>query len=450
MQFRRLVPLYLFVFVDLLGYSLFLPLLPFYAQTFNASATLVGLMLAVNALAQLIATPVIGRFSDRFGRRPLLIFSLVGTIAGFLVLALAEPLGRALVGLLPASIVGADPLQATNNAILGVLFISRIVDGLAGGNIALARAYITDVTDEKNRARGLGMIGAVFGLGFIIGPVFGGTLSNWGWAASLVAPLGLSRFAVPALFAVLLSIVNLVGLILLLPESLTPEIRARMTRTARRTLHPGDLWDALQRPRFGSLVMIRFVYGLAFTLFTANFALYAQYQLSLTDQSTSYILAYVGILVVLVQGMAIGRLTDRFQEKQLVFAAIALLAAALLAWAFVPNVALLLVVLAPLALAGGTLNTVSNSMISKAIYPEEVGGAMGLNAGLESLTRVIAPLLGGLWIGSLGAWSLGVFGAAMAAALTYYAWRRLLLLPDLPLPPRSERAGPPESAQIPS
>ncbi|MBN1485651.1 MAG: MFS transporter, partial [Chloroflexia bacterium] len=201
MKLKRLLPLYTFVFIDLLGYSLFLPLLPFYAETFEAGATLVGLMLASNALAQLIATPVIGRMSDKYGRRPLLIFSIIGTLVSFGVLALAEPLGRGLVDLLPAGLLGGNLRQATNQAILGVLFFSRILDGLAGGNIALARAYITDVTDEKNRARGLGMIGAVFGLGFIIGPVLGGTLSNWEWAASLLAPLELSRFVIPALFA---------------------------------------------------------------------------------------------------------------------------------------------------------------------------------------------------------------------------------------------------------
>lgn len=435
---KRLALILGFVFIDMLGYSLFLPLLPFYADQFNATPTVIGLMVAANALAQLIIAPTVGRLSDKYGRRPLLIFSIAGTLVSFIILGLAEPLGRGLVGLLPAGLVGEDLAQARNVAILAVLFFSRILDGLAGGNIALARSYITDITDEKNRARGLGLIGATFGVGFIIGPALGGTLSNWEGASALAATFELSRFVVPSFVAVLLSALNLAGVILWLPESLTPEIRARIAQHARSTIHPRDLWEALRRPRFGPLVIIRFFYGLAFTLFTANFALYAQYQLQLSDRNTSYILTYVGVLVVLVQGVAIGKLTDRFQEKHLIVAATALLTVTLLAWALVPNVALLLVVLAPLALAGGTLNTVTNSSISKSVYAEEVGGALGLTAALESLSRVIAPGLGGLLIGQVGAWSLGLFGGAITTLLTAYGWQRLIKRPDPALPPRDE------------
>ena len=191
---RQIVPVILFVFVDLLGYSLFLPLLPYYAENFGATPTVVGLIVASNALAQLIAAPIVGRLSDRMGRRPLIIFSVVGTIVSFVLLGLVEPL---------AALFFSDVSSGVSYemAAIGLLFFSRALDGLAGGNASLARAYIADVTDEEERARGLGLIGAAFGMGFIVGPALGGFLSNWGLATSAFAAMGLSRYAVPAFAA---------------------------------------------------------------------------------------------------------------------------------------------------------------------------------------------------------------------------------------------------------
>jgi DHA1 family tetracycline resistance protein-like MFS transporter len=192
------------------------------------------------------------------------------------------------------------------------------------------------------------------------------------------------------------------------------------------------------------LLHVRFVYSLAFAIFTANFALYTQYRLGLSDQATSYILTYVGLLVVLVQGLAIGRLTARFDETRLIFAAAILMVPSLLAWGFAPNVALLLVVLAPLALAGGVLNTVISSLITKSVQRDEVGGALGLSASLEGLTRVLAPAMGGILIQRLGSWSLGIFGAVLMLWLVSFIWRRLITDPDPPLPRKAgetERAG---------
>jgi DHA1 family tetracycline resistance protein-like MFS transporter len=431
MRRNRLALLIAFVFIDLLGYSLFLPLLPFYAGVLGATPTLVGLLVASNALAQLIAAPIIGRLSDRLGRRPMLIFSLSGTLVSFLLLGLVEPLGHVLASLAAGRI-------ALSTAPLVMMFFSRVLDGLAGGDISLAQAYITDITDENNRAKGLGLIGAAFGMGFIVGPAMGGILSNWGYATSAFAAIGLPRYAVPAFVAVGLSVLNLLGVILWLPESLPPEKRTEMANSPRTAFTARCLLDCLHRPQFGALLRTRFFYMLAFTTFTANFALYAQYRLRLTDQATSYLLTYIGLLVVLVQGLAIGRLTVRFRETRLIFSAVILMALTLLAWAFVPNVSLLLVVLAPLSLASGVLNTVVNSTITKSVYHEEVGGALGLSSSLDSLTRVIAPAMGGFLLERLGPPSLGLFGALILAWVVFYVWRRLIVHPAPPLPGRGE------------
>lgn len=388
---RQLALVFGFVFVDLLGYSLILPLLPYYAETFGASLTVVGLLGTANAVAQLIAAPVIGRFSDKYGRRPLLIFSIGGTVLSFLILGLAQT--------------------------LPILFLSRILDGLLGGNIALARAYITDVTDEENRSQGLGIIGAAFGLGFIIGPAMGGFLSRFG-------------FNVPAFVAAGLSLINLISVILWLPESLTAERRSAMQSRPTSRFGLKSIVSALDRPCAGPLLHVLLFYSLAFTLFQSNFALFTKERLGLDVQSTSFILTYVGILSVLVQGVAIGKLTDRFSERKLIVGGAVVLALSLIAWSFVPNVPLLLMVLAPIALAGGSLNVVLTSQLTKSVYQDEVGGTLGLSASLQTLARIIAPGLGGFLIDVLGTWSVGFLAGLIMIWTLSVARRRILSITE--------------------
>ena len=433
---KRLALLVGFVFIDVLGYSLFFPLLPYYAAIFGAGPTLVGLMIASNAAAQFIASPIVGRFSDRFGRRPLLIVSIAGTLVSFFLLGLAEPIGECLADLLPGVRIGNPVVTTGAGWTVAVLFFCRILDGLAGGNVSLARAYISDITDEQNRAKGLGLIGAAFGLGFVIGPAIGGTLSNWEAAAALFSTVELSRFAVPAFATVLISALNLLGVIIWLPESLPRERRAAPVRNGQPAAGLGSLWEAFQRPHFGPLLLMRFFFSLALTLFMANFALYTRYRLGLTDQITSYVMTYAGILLILVQVVGIGWMTKRFLEKQIMFGGLVVITVALLGLALVPNVVLLFVVLLPLALAGGTLNTVLNSLISKSVYSEEVGGALGLATSAESLAWVLAPSMGGFLIDYLGGWSLGLIGGAITGLLIAYTWRQLVAQPDISLPPR--------------
>lgn len=419
MKNSRLLPVFLVVFVDLLGFGLILPLLPYYADSYGATPFVIGLLTASYAAAQLLGAPLLGRLSDRYGRRPILLVSIFGTFVGFVLLGVAESLGAGL-----ASWLGL--LGSTNAFILSLLFISRVTDGLTGGNISVAQAYITDITTAENRAQGLGMIGAAFGLGFIIGPATGGVLSAWG-------------YAVPAFAAAGLALLNLVAVYFFLPESLTADKRVEMAahEVEKPSFSLKALWQALNRPRVGPLLHIRFIFGLAFSFFTTIFALYAQYRLGLGARATGFILTYVGVLSVLVQGVVVGRLSKKFKENKLILASALLMAGSLLAWAFTPNVDILLIVIAPLAFAGGILNTIINTALTKAVYPEEVGGTLGLSTSLESLTRVIAPSLGGLLLGQVGTWAPGVLAALLMAWVSTFIWRRLFVDPDPPLPART-------------
>jgi DHA1 family tetracycline resistance protein-like MFS transporter len=342
--------------------------------------------------------------------------SITGTVIGFLLLGFAEPIGKGLASWFG----GAGSVSQVNIFVISILFLSRIIDGLTGGNISVAQAYITDVTDEKNRARGLGMIGAAFGLGFIIGPAMGGLLSTWG-------------YSVPAFVAAGLAFLNLLAVTAYLPESLTEEARMRNASRTRPGFTVNALWKALNRPRVGPLLHVRFFYGLAFATFQTIFPLYAQVRLGLDAQRTGFVLAYVGILSVLVQGIGIGILAKRFKDTNLIMVGTVLMMLALAAWAFTANTWLLLFVLIPIAFAGGTLNTVLSSALTKAVLPEEIGGTLGLAASVESFTRVIAPSAGGWLLGQLGAWAPGIFSALIMGWVVTFAWRRLVINPDPPL-----------------
>jgi len=423
MQKSSLLPIFIVVFVDLLGFGLILPLLPFYAENYAATPFLIGLLTASYAAAQFIGAPILGRLSDRFGRRPVLLLSVFGTLIGFLILAFADPFGRFLGALI-------DPSQAnlslTNALILAVLFLSRVIDGLTGGNITVAQAYITDITPPAERARGLGLIGAAFGLGFILGPATGGLLSTWGFAAPALAASALASF-------------NLILIYFCLPESLTPAMRQQLLDRPKPEFSLSALWQAINRPRVGPLIHIRFFFGLAFSMFQTIFALFAQSRLGLDARQTGFVLTYVGLLSALIQGFGVARISKRFPDTQLILFSSALMALALLAWGFTPNVWVMLIVMAPLALSGGVLNTILNSALSKAVYAEEVGGTLGLAASAESLTRVISPSLGGLLLGSVGVWAPGVFSALIMLWVTSFTWRKIIQNPDPPLPARAHQ-----------
>jgi len=410
MQNKRLFTIFLIVFIDLLGFGLILPLIPFYAADFGANATVAGLLVASYAAAQLVGAPILGRLSDRYGRRPVLLISIFGTFVSLLFLGVANS--------------------------LWMLFLSRIIDGLTGGNISVAQAYISDVTEEKDRAKAYGLIGAAFGLGFIIGPAMGGLLSQVGLGIQGGGALNW-QYALPAFAAAGLTLLNLIAVYLWLPESLTAETRTMLANRPRPEFSLQALQKAFQRPRVGPLLHIRFFFSLAFATFQTVFPLYALYRFDLDQVQTAYILTYAGVLIVLVQGVGIRWLAERFSDSRLLFSATVLMSPALLLWALAPSVTVVLISLIPIAIAGGIFNTIINSALSKSVYPEEVGGTLGFSAALESSTRVIGPSAGGALLQTLGTWAPGVFGALITAWLATFIYRRLITDPDPPLPTRN-------------
>ncbi|RMH20596.1 MAG: MFS transporter [Gemmatimonadetes bacterium] len=396
------------VFVDMLGFSIILPLLPFYAETFGASPAVVGLLVASYAAAQLVGAPLLGGLSDRFGRRPVLVLSILGTAAGFVLFGLAGS--------------------------LTVLFASRVIDGLTGGNISVAQAYVADVSEPAQRARNFGLIGAAFGLGFVIGPALGGFLSRWG-------------YALPAFLAAGMATLNAVAVWIALPESLPAERRrggaTAAPRAGGRAATAEGAEDGTGRPqaaagattsrppsafrhlwagdRAGGLLWLRFYFALAFVTFQTIFALWSQYHLGLDAEKTGYVLGYIGVLIVLVQGGLVGMVARRFREERVLVTCIVVMAGGLAAWAFAPNVPVLLVTLVPLAASGGVFRAVATSALSAAVAADEVGAALGAATSLESLTRALAPSIGGVLLEHYGTWAPGLFGTAVLVLLLPYA-----------------------------
>jgi DHA1 family tetracycline resistance protein-like MFS transporter len=195
-----------------------------------------------------------------------------------------------------------------------------------------------------------------------------------------------------------------------------------------------DVGQALGRRCVGPLLVATVLFGLAFTMFQTIFSLYSERRLGFDAQQTSYVLAYAGVLIAAAQGGAVPLLTKRFGDRQLLFGASGLLALSLAAWAAVGSLWQLLVVLVPITLAGGVLGVAINSVLTKSVFPEEVGGALGLAAAAGGLTRVVAPVAGGYSIDVWGTWAPGVLGAMLTAFLASYAWRRILFVPDLSCP----------------
>jgi DHA1 family tetracycline resistance protein-like MFS transporter len=365
MKRSPLVVIFTTVFIDLVGFGIVIPVLPFYAEgsRFNATPRIVGLLFASYSIMQLIFAPILGRLSDKYGRRPVLLISIIGTGIGFLMLGFANT--------------------------LWMLFAGRILDGITGGNISTAQAYIADITTKEDRAKGMGLIGAAFGLGFVFGPAIGGILSRWG-------------VGVPFLFAAGLCFANALLLYFTLPETVTPDHPARVSAAGGRGL--SQLIQSLKNPRLGFVLIIYFLFIVAFSIMTTAFSLYTMFRFGYDAQHTGYLFAYVGILAVIVQGGLIGRLVKRFGELSLVIAGALLFAGSLFAIPFVgPQTGGLFALL-----IGGGLFSIGNSLsapsltslASKSVGPGEQGSVLGVTQSVASLARAVGPALAALLIHS--------------------------------------------------
>lgn len=338
--------LFVIVFIDLLGFGMVIPVMALYAERLGAPDAQIGWLMTGYSAMQFVFTPIWGRLSDRHGRRPLLLLSIVMTAVGFLGYALAPSFAW--------------------------LLVSRLFAGAATANIAIAQAYIADVTPPEGRARGMGLIGAAFGLGFVLGPAIGGLLSS-------------VSLAVPGYAAAALAAANGLAAFFVLPE---PAAHVR----AERRPHLEALLGGVSRPGIRRLILIYFIAILAFSGMEATFALLAVHRYGLDQRQVSYVFALIGVVATVVQGGLIGPLSRRFGERALLVAGLLLQAAALAALPYAGSVAGLLVATVPLAFGSSLTIPSLTSLISRSARAEDQGGTLGIGQSAAALGRIAGPI----------------------------------------------------------
>ena len=386
---RRSPLLFIFitVFVDLLGYGMVIPLLPFYVTRQSGGAAVAGALGSLYALMQLLSGPVLGALSDAYGRRPVLLVCLLGTACAYLLLGLANS--------------------------LTMIFVAVMVDGITGGNLTTAQAYIADVTAPEERARGLGLVGAAFGLGLMTGPALGGLLSLYGlWA--------------PAFVACAIALSNVVFGLFVLSESLPPE-RRTAAPTWPRLNSVAQLIGLFRLAPIRVLMVTLFTLNLAFAGLQTNFPLYSHARFGWDAVRNGIFFAYVGVCAVLIQGVLLGRLQPRFGEARLVVSGLALMAIGLAGLAVAPWDWTLYPIVGLVALGTGLSIPSLTSLISRRVAASEQGRVMGGTQALLSLTMILGPTMAGLSferVGTSAPYWLGGLLAAAALLIAHLALRQ--------------------------
>jgi predicted MFS family arabinose efflux permease len=367
----------LIVAVDVLGLTIILPLLPFYAEKMGANASQVGLLVSIYALCQLFSGPLLGRLSDRTGRKPLLLLSQVGTFIGFIVLAYAPS--------------------------LWVIYLARVIDGSTAGNISLAQAYISDVTEPDKRTGAFALIGIAFGLGFLIGPAISGYLAQY-------------SYQYPIFAAAALSATSILATATLLPST-TPTVPADGRKLS--VLDWGSYVQFFRRPELGPLLWQFASFMMAFSCFIAGFALFAERRYAFGPKQVGYVFGYIGFLGILLQGGLIGRLSKRFGDLPLVRWGFLLAAVGYAALAFMFKIPGLLVVSAISSMGTGALRPALTSLITQRTARTEQGTVLGLTQSISSVALILSSAMGGMLIdmGLLSTWAFVIAGFCAAGLL---------------------------------
>ena len=342
------------VFLDLVGFGIVIPVLPLYAERFGASPFVVGCLLGIYSAMQCFFAPILGRLSDRIGRRPVLLVSVIGTSAGFLLMGLANS--------------------------LWLLFLARVIDGVTGGNISTAQAYIADITPSEQRSRGMGLIGAAFGLGFIFGPAIGGILSR----VSLAAPF---------LFAACLAAANALAIYWFLPESLP----AHRRNQAQARVPLSTLVEPTRQRPLRIILLAYFFTTVAFSLLTATYALFAERRFGYTAAQIGYVFAGQGLLGAIIQGGLMGWLVKELREKKLAVVGTITLAVSLFLLPRSTTTAFLLLVTTGMAIGHSLVLAPLSGLASKSVNEASQGQVLGMMQSAASVARIVGPVLGG-WL----------------------------------------------------
>ncbi|MBI4502140.1 MAG: MFS transporter [Gemmatimonadetes bacterium] len=379
--------LFLTVFIDLAGFGLILPILPYYAQRLGAGGVGFGALVGIYSAMQFLATQILGRLSDRVGRRPVLLATITVSAVGYTMFGLAGT--------------------------YGVLFLARMISGFSGGNISVAQAYIADVTAPSERSRGMGFIGAAFGLGFIVGPALGGLAGHYGGPSA------------PAWVAVTLCIANLISAYFILPESLPVSGRSH-----RPLLDLGHLRRAVMQPHLRSLMVFFGVMPLAFAGYTVALPLYAGRTFGWRERELGWFFTIVGFIAALVQGYLFGRIVKRVGDRTLVILGALGMAVSIGAVPFLQTTMALYAWTVVLAFSNSIASPAATGLISRLSGAQEQGTMLGAAQAVSALGRLTGPVVIGQVYDGIGARS-AFFAAAAVMGAAWVAATRVAPLPDL-------------------
>lgn len=380
---KQMMTIFLVVFIDLLGFGIILPLLPYIAEKYSATPIVIGLLSGSYSLFQFISGPILGRLSDRYGRKKLLIISQLGSMAGYVLLALA----------------GSLPL----------LFISRIIDGITGGNISIAQAYMADVTDKNTRAKGMGLLGAAFGIGFMFGPAIGGYLSKYGFAA-------------PAYFAAGISLLSTIATTIFLKETVNTQAAKASPRTAMTFT---EFKKVLKTPPISTLLLIFFLLSLGFSGMQGTYALFVQAKFGWGPTQVGYIFALIGIIAIITQVKILALATSKLGEYQTLVWSIVLLATGFGLIGATSYLPIFILGNALIPLGNSLANPTLTAIATESIPPSEYGETLGLLQSSGSLGRIFGPIAAG------AIFSMFNHNAPMLVSATIFVAIALMIIPKL-------------------
>jgi DHA1 family tetracycline resistance protein-like MFS transporter len=377
---KRLYIIFLIIFTEVLGFSMVMPLIPFLGLSLGLTPIQIGLIISVFSFCQLFASPVTGKLSDRFGRKPLLILSQLSTFAGFLLLGFAT------------------------TAIL--LIIARLIDGLLGSNMTVSQAYISDVTEPRHRTRVYGYSSGVFGAGMIFGPFISGVLSR-------------IDYSIPMFLAAAVTLVSIVLVVLLLPETVT-EKPEKLSLGFNEIVPVNDAKRFAKAPHVRNSLLMFFIFNSGFFLFIANFSLLAEAQFHVGADQVGFYMAWIGILRVAIQTFLIARILRAMSEGSILKTGIAAMAVSMVTLAFSTDYMFVFVPLIFLAYGTGVGRPILTSKLTNSVTQKETATILGVNNSLTSVAQIVTPIAGGFIIEYLPSQTLPILSALLFSSLLFF------------------------------
>lgn len=356
---------------EVLGFSLILPFLPFYAEELGATPLMIGLILTSFSFFQFFSAPIMGKLSDHYGRKPMLIFSQFSTFVGFIILGFSNS--------------------------LWMIVLSRVIDGLLGSNFTIAQAYLSDISSKKDRSKIFGLSSAAFGFGFLIGPAIGGSLAK-------------ISYSLPSFIAAGIALITIILTATLLKETVKEKKKIKITF---ETIMTKSFKKYFENPIISNKLWQFFTFILSHSIFVSMFALYANRQLGFDSASVGYVLAYVGLNSIIIRSILLPKLIDKFGEKKLHWIGVILIILTMGAMPLVNRLWHLLIGMTLYSFGSGVFRPVIMGAISRSASPKEQGAIMGVTTSLASISQIIGPLVGGFMINYFFPGSIGILAAVV-------------------------------------